>query len=67
MTTQDLMHLIGKRCSYQIANGILVEMEIKNARAIRWGKTDVLITPVAGTGEAWVEDSSVVIHEGDSV
>ena len=67
MTSQELQRLVGKRCTYLIARDVRVEMEIKDARCIRWGKTDVLITPVSGSGEVWVEEGSVVIHEGENV
>lgn len=41
-------------------DGLTINVTIKDSR-IRFGHTDVLITPVNGSGEKWVEHTKVSI------
>ena len=52
------MKHIGKTGTYFL-NGLMVEVKIVDARNIRWGYVDFLITPVAGAGQVWVEQGKV--------
>ena len=40
---------------------LMVEVKIADAR-LRFGHLDLLVTPVAGTGERWVEQHRVTVN-----
>lgn len=39
-------------------HGLLIEVKIKDMRTV-WGRTDYLISPLAGKGMSWVEESQL--------
>ena len=49
------------RALYSV-NGMFFPCEIIDARKV-WGRVDVLIRPVGGRGEKWVEKSSITMIE----
>lgn len=59
ITPEDLEALRGQRGSLS-TEGMTVDVEIRDAR-LRFGHLDVLVTPVAGSGERWFERHRVVL------
>ena len=53
MTGRELAALIGTTGSYQPSRGLTFKVEVTDAR-MRFGTTDVLIVPVAGSGSQWI-------------
>ena len=62
LTAKDAAALIGKRGTYQPAGahgpGLTFMVKIIDAR-LNFGRIDVLIAPVMGSGAAWVSLESV--------
>jgi hypothetical protein len=58
------MKHVGKRALWSVAN-VKVEVKTIDAR-ISFGRIDVRITPVAGTGETWVDSQFLDIKKGYS-
>lgn len=56
----DLTAYIGKTGAIE-ANGLSVNVTIKDART-RYGHLDLSVTPLAGTGERWVEYKNIAIN-----
>ncbi len=56
----ELHRYIGRRglASLSSASGIRFEVEVKDVRE-RFSKIDLLVTPTAGDGEAWLHENSV--------
>ena len=69
MTTQELQELIGQKGSVVMypswppskTGEAIVDVEITHARAI-YGRVDVLVTPVAGSGSVWVNADRVKVR-----
>lgn len=59
MSVAELARLIGRTGTWQ-HGGLLFEITVSDVRT-RFGGTDLLIVPVSGLGEAWVQDNSVVL------
>ncbi len=59
MSTKDSQFLLNKEATYRI-NGLQVRVKIVDVK-LSYGQTRFLIQPVAGTGEVWVDQSSVVV------
>lgn len=57
MSVSELVSLIGKEVVLS-TDGLKIKVKIKDARHA-FGRTDVLVTPVAGSGEAWVSRDRV--------
>jgi hypothetical protein len=57
MTGRELAGLIGRDAAYRVA-GLTMAVRVVDART-RFGGVDVLISPVAGSGEQWVQVDSV--------
>jgi hypothetical protein len=57
MSAQELQELINQRVYLPVA-GLDVECVVKNAKA-SYGKVRLLLLPMAGRGETWVNASSV--------
>jgi len=53
MTAKELTKFVGKTGRWK-TQGVEIEVTITDAR-LMFGRIDVLITPVAGKGEAWVD------------
>ena len=51
--------LQGKQGLYSVGT-LKIQVIIKDAR-LAYGRTDVLIVPVSGSGEQWIESSRVII------
>lgn len=51
----------GKRGSVDV-EGLLVDVHVTDART-RYGHLDLLVEPVAGTGERWLEHHNVSLGE----
>jgi len=56
----DLLAYIGKTGAIE-ANGLSVDVKINDART-RYGHLDLSVTPLAGTGERWVEYKNIAIN-----
>jgi len=63
VTASKLRALIGQLGRIQGDGSIFYDVEIKDAK-IGYGNTRVLIAPITGTGEAWVNRSRVRL-DGD--
>lgn len=59
MNGREMAALIGKRGLLRVGP-LLVPVTIKNVRQ-RWGRIDVLVSPVNGKGRAWRELGAAVI------
>ena len=57
MTTAEIAALLGKTATYR-CNGLDVAVKILDARAV-FGRIDYQITPVAGSGSAWVQSLAI--------
>ena len=53
MTGRELAALIGSTGSYQPTRGLSFAVRVLDART-RFGNVDVLVQPVAGSGEQWI-------------
>jgi hypothetical protein len=53
LTTRELATVIGTVTTWKVSADITVDVEILDSRQV-FGRTDVLIRPVAGTGTTWV-------------
>jgi hypothetical protein len=65
LSTREMAALIGKTGMFRTYNQagdqpLTFPVDILDARN-RYGTTDVLITPIGGDGERWVESGSVVV------
>lgn len=58
-TCADLRPYVGKRGLFS-CRGLRFPVDILDSRA-RWGRIDLLITPVGGEGSIWVESQSVIL------
>jgi hypothetical protein len=59
MSTKNLKDRIGKTVAVRLEEGKLtVACKVVDAR-VNYGRTDYLVTPVAGSGETWVGDARV--------
>lgn len=56
-TSLDMSQLIGREADYPVKD-MLVRVRVANARE-RFGRTDVQIMPLAGSGLTWVALDSV--------
>ena len=68
MTTQELQELIGQKGAMKTdafssvrQPALWFEVEILDARA-NYGRVDVLVTPVAGSGSVWVNAERVKVR-----
>lgn len=57
MSVKDQAARIGTRAMYSVGE-LVIEVEILDIRS-NFGRTDVLVRPVSGTGQAWVSDDKV--------
>lgn len=60
----ELKELIGVVGKIKADPGIMVDIKIIDAR-VCWGKTQVLVQPVAGSGEAWKDLANVYKASGE--
>lgn len=59
MTISEMNQLVNATATYQVKGTFKVNVRIVDVREV-WGRTDVMIRPVDGTGELWVDVQSVV-------
>jgi hypothetical protein len=62
MKAQELSQIIGKKASWIIFD-LDVPVEITDARNI-FGRLDVCIRPVGGSGEHWCSSKALIFDEG---
>lgn len=60
---QALADYIGKEGNWRVVSDIRVRVKIKGARFV-YGRLEYLVTPIAGSGDAWVQ--SVKTDEEDT-
>jgi hypothetical protein len=60
VTASTLALLINRPATLTTAEGLKVSVRVADARE-RFGRTDVLVTPIAGAGAAWVSMERVEI------
>jgi hypothetical protein len=61
MLVRELNEFIGKNGLIELS-GLIIRVNIKNVKE-RWGKTRYLVTPLAGSGEIWVENIRIDVEE----
>ena len=61
VSIMEIADRVGKQAAYNI-NGINVDIKIIDIRQV-YGNTRYLITPLAGTGQIWVNEESLVIYK----
>lgn len=63
-TATQMSELIGRTATYAVPKvAIIVNVQITDAR-MSYGQEQVLITPLDGSGHAWVMRSSVTLRDG---
>ena len=64
-TASQMAELIGRTAAYVVPTAfeITVNVRITDVRTV-YGREQVLITPLDGSGEAWVLRSSVTLRDG---
>lgn len=63
MSAAELGRLLGRDATWSVGNGLQVRVLIVDARDPGWGRTDVKIRPVEGSGEVWVDLAKVSLDE----
>mgnify|MGYP001584155411 CR=1 FL=1 len=58
MTTTELAELINRKCLYRCPNRLTPLCTVLDFRMC-FGRTEVLLKPVVGVGEAWVNADNV--------
>ena len=58
MTIQEMNELVDRKCLFRFPNGIAPLCKTLDVR-ICFGRTEVLLKPVVGVGEAWVNADNV--------
>lgn len=53
LTAEELRSFIGRSGSYQAREGITFDVIVQDAREA-YGRLDLLVSPVAGKGQAWI-------------
>ncbi len=61
MSIKDMADKIGLHATWTPSNGVHVDVRIQDVRRA-YGRTDYLITPIAGTGETWVTAHTVQLE-----
>ena len=57
MTANDMQRAIGQQVNYE-SHGLMFRCTVKDVK-VGWGKPRFLIAPVSGSGETWVEFSTI--------
>lgn len=69
MSAAELARFIGKEGKARLvashaSSGVLkVPVKVKDARSM-FGRVDLLVTPVGGEGEVWMDAAGVTLSEG---
>lgn len=58
MTVKEMAALIGTEGMYNVSRDMYVRVRVEDVR-VSYGDVQLLITPIAGTGEAWVMAGNV--------
>ena len=58
LSADELHSFIGRAGQYQARAGMTVAVTVTNARE-SYGRLDLLVAPVAGTGEAWISTALI--------
>lgn len=58
MNATVLIIPVGQRCHWRASEKIRVLCEVADSRSV-WGRVDLLLRPVQGTGEQWVSIDKV--------
>ena len=61
MTTREIAELLDKAATLESTEGLQVAVKILDARE-NFGRIDVLVTPEAGSGQAWVSAPRVKVR-----
>jgi hypothetical protein len=64
MTAAEIFRLIGRRGVAQIG-GVGVAVEVKDVKDRVFGRTCLLVAPLDGEGEVWVNADKVQLEEAD--
>lgn len=69
MSAAELARFIGKKglarlvASHAVSGVVKVPVIVKDARSM-FGRVDLLVTPVGGEGEVWMDAAGVTLSEG---
>lgn len=58
MTSEELATYVGREGLLSMGGAIAIEVKSLDARE-SFGRLDILVEPVAGTGQAWVAESRI--------
>ena len=58
MTATDMIPAVGHTLTVRL-DGLCIEVHVKDVRYV-WGKPQLLVTPLAGSGAKWIELSRLV-------
>ena len=58
MTAKETLALVGRKGYLQVPPGLSVEVVITDCREV-YGRIDYAVSPVAGSGNVWVQSSRV--------
>lgn len=58
LSAEELASFVGRTGHYQARAGMTVEIRVTNARE-SYGRLDLLVAPIAGTGEAWISTALI--------
>ena len=62
MTAREIAELLDKQATLELqGSGLVIGVRIVNARE-NFGRIDVLVTPMEGSGQAWVNAERVTIN-----
>ena len=61
MTTIESMKLIGRKGMLRETRGMTYTVEVLDTKA-GYGRTRLLVRPVSGHGQAWVEEDSIIFQ-----
>ncbi len=64
MTSKEIHELLSKAATLHGKDGMDIAVRIVDAREA-YGRLDVRVTPVAGSGEVWVNADRVTINGGE--
>lgn len=63
MSTREMMQYVGMVASVQVESWI-VPMKIVDVKE-SWGRLRFLVTPIHGTGTAWIEEQRIRGYQAD--
>lgn len=60
MTTKEGMELIGRKGLLRESRGMAYEVKVTDVK-VGYGRTRLLVEPIQGVGEAWIEEESIAL------